>query len=93
MPTIRQVAALGCYIVASTLLVVTLRVGPDPGGGDVIQQQQRLFEKYQAAEPFVGVVLEKYQATKPLRIASARRRRARTSECWIFPVQGRINEN
>ena len=26
MPTIRQVAALGCYIVASTLLVVTLRV-------------------------------------------------------------------
>ena len=31
MPTIRQVAALGCYIVASTLLVVTLRVGPDPG--------------------------------------------------------------
>ena len=31
MPTTRQVAALGCYIVASTLLVVTLRVGPDPG--------------------------------------------------------------
>ena len=29
MPTIRRVAALGCYIVASTLLVVTLRVGPD----------------------------------------------------------------
>ena len=50
MPTIRQVAALGCYIVASTLLVVTLRVGPDPGGGDVVQQQQRLFEKYQTTK-------------------------------------------
>ena len=39
MPTIRQVAALGCYIVASTLLVVTLRVGPDPGepGAGVVQ--------------------------------------------------------
>ena len=34
---LRKVAALGCYIVASTLLVVTLRVGPDPGGG-VVQQ-------------------------------------------------------
>ena len=70
MPTIRQLAALGCYVVASTLLVVTLRVGPDPGepGGGVVQQQ-RLFEKYQATEPFVGVVVEKYQATKPLRIA------------------------
>ena len=69
MPTIRRAAALGCYIVASTLLVVTLRVGPDPGepGGGVVQQ--RLFEKYQATEPFVGVVVEKYQATKPLRIA------------------------
>ena len=39
MPTIRRVAALGCYIVASTLLVVTLRVGPDPGepGGGAVQ--------------------------------------------------------
>ena len=47
MPTIRQVAAFGCYVVASTLLVVTLRVGPDPGepGGGVVQHQ-RLFEKY-----------------------------------------------
>ena len=68
MPTTRRVAALGCYIVASTLLVVTLRVGPDPGGGGVVQHQ-RLFEKFQATEPFVGVVVEKYQATKPLRIA------------------------
>ena len=53
MPTIRQVAALGCYVVASTLLVVTLRVGPDPGGG-VVQQHTRLFEKYQATDPFVA---------------------------------------
>ena len=74
MPTIRRVAALGCYIVASTLLVVTLRVGPDPGepgllpGGGVVEHT-RLFEKYQATEPFVGVVVETYQATKPLRIA------------------------
>ena len=53
MPTIRQVAALGCYIVASTLLVVTLRVGPDPGepGAAGVVQHTRLFEKYQATEP------------------------------------------
>ena len=69
---LRKVAAVGCYVVASTLLVVTLRVGPDPGepGGDVVEQHTpRLFEKYQATEPLVGVVVEKYQATKPLRIA------------------------
>ena len=70
MPTTRQIAALGCYIVASTLLVVTLRVGPDPGEpGAGVVQHTRLFEKYQATEPFVGVVVETYQATKPLRIA------------------------
>ena len=52
---LRKVAALVCYVVASTLLVVTLRVGPDPGeprGGVV--QHTRLFETYQATEPFVA---------------------------------------
>ena len=62
MPTIRRVAALGCYIVASTLLVVTLRVGPDPGGSVRLWQDRfptvrrtRLFEvEIQATEPFVA---------------------------------------
>ena len=47
-------AALVLYVVASTLLVVTLRVGPDPGDPGGVVGHTRLFEKYQATEPFVA---------------------------------------
>ena len=52
---LRRAAALVLYVVASTLLVVKLRVWPDPGLRFPNVRRTRLFEvEIQATEPFVA---------------------------------------
>jgi hypothetical protein len=52
---LRRAAALVLYVVASTLLVVKLRVWPDPGVRFPNVRRTRLFEvEIQATDPFVA---------------------------------------